>query len=273
MIQTPQKVLPVHAGYASLELLPSDVAFEGEDRAGFEGSVSNLVLTDVVQLQGQNRFSGSIAVSYLDQEGYLYFQDGDIVHADVGSLTGEGAVREIFCWPGGLFSLHPNETGFGRSINKRLCHLLLDVQQWLDDSKSGRVPVPVVPTTMTLGPQDPAMKEAGTMATIAQKLQAVPGVSYAVLMSDDGTLLGDQTSSGESLGAKGIYLATMIARPLSEALGLGRLQVAAIHSAGEQILLLHAKDKYLSVSVDPGQSVDAAEIGIRKILSSQQTEQ
>ena len=268
MLQTPQKILPVQTRHVSLELLPSDVSFEDEDKTGFEGSISNLTLTDVVQLEGQNRFSGSITVSYLDQEGYLYFQDGEVVHSEVGSLTGEDAVREILCWPGGVFVLHPNETGFGRTIHKRLIHLLLDAHQWLDDSRSGGSAAPSTP-----GPQDPCSKEAEAMATIAQKLQAVPGISYAVLMSDDGTILGDLTSAGESLGAKGIYFASMIAKPLSEALGLGQLQVAAIHSVGEQILVLHAKDKFLSVAVNPGASLDAAEIGIRKILSIHQIEQ
>lgn len=69
-------------------------------KGGFEGSISNMGLSDVIQLEGQNRFSGSIAIAYFDHEGHLFFLDGEVVHAEVGSYSGEDAIRQIMAWPG-----------------------------------------------------------------------------------------------------------------------------------------------------------------------------
>ena len=111
------------------------------------------------------------------------------------------------------------------------------------------------------------------MTTIAQKVREVPGVTEAALMAQDGTLQADAGRTGDALAAKAIYLTSMITGPLGEAFDLGELQTASIHSAGNQFLMFHSRDKYLSVSVKPDISLDSVEIGIRKVLALRQTGQ
>ncbi len=242
----------------------SEQSLYAEER-GFEGSVSNLLLTDVLQLEGQNRFSGSITVTWSDREGRLYFQGGEIVHAEAGGLEGEIAVLEIIGWPQGTFSVHQNVSTFSRTIHKRLSHLLLDVHAQLDDIRAGRVHEPLADD------RRPAEVEERRM-TIAERIRNLADVSYAVLMSPNGTPVDDASHHAEALAARGLFLATLMGAPVGSAFGLGELQSVALHSSREPLLLFHLRDQFLCVSVLPGTSLEETEIAVRQIVSQRAPE-
>ncbi|HJV21861.1 MAG TPA: DUF4388 domain-containing protein [Holophagaceae bacterium] len=256
MVQLAQDDLP------SLPTMGTDLAVALADlermdtSCGFAGSVSNLTLPDVIQLEGQNRFSGSILVLYQDQEGQIFFQDGEIVHAEAGSHSGEAAFNRILGWPGGSFHLHPNVTSLRTSIQKHREHLLLSAHQWLDESRLAAPPPPPAP--------EPA--PASRAEDILQIIRTVPGVAHAVLMGLDGGLRGDAGAAGEALGAKGFYLVTQVAGPIGEALRLGDLQAAATHAEADRVLLFKAKGTYLTVGLAPGVEPEDAEAGIKRAL-------
>ncbi len=251
MAQLAQDDLP------SLPAMGTDLAValadleRSEPSSGFAGSVSNLTLPDVIQLEGQHRFSGSILVLYQEQEGQIFFQDGEIIHAEAGSHSGEEAFNRILSWPGGNFHLHPNVTSLRASIQKRREHLLLAAHQWLDESR------------LAAPPEPPRVAPA---ADILQTIAIVPGVAHAVLLGMDGALKGEAGAHGEALAAKGFYLATQIAGPVGEALGLGELQAAATHGGPEKLLLFKSKGTLLSVQLRPEVGPEEAEAGIKRAL-------
>ena len=228
---------------------------------GFEGSVSNLLLTDVIQLEGQNRFSGLITVAWKECQGRLFFLGGEIVHAETDGLEGEAAVCEMVGWPAGSFSIKENVSTFARTIGKQLSHLLLDVHAALDHIRTGH-------GAQAHGEAGrPTPPEEGSM-TIAEAVRALPDVSYAVLLSADGTPVGDPSPQAEALGAKGMFLSTLMGGPVGSAFGLGELQVASLHTNREQLLLIHSRDQFLCVAVFPGASLDEVEAAIRRTLSA-----
>lgn len=228
---------------------------------GFVGAISHLGLPDVIQLEGQNRFSGCILVNYQEQEGQIFFRLGEIVHAEVGSHSGDEAFNRILSWPGGTFRLHPNVTSLQRSIEKRLDHLLLAAHQWLDETRHG-APDP--------GPARPPAPKAAP-PNLMQAITSLPGVVHAVFMDRSGSPRGEAVPHGEELAAKGTYLAAMVAAPLGEAFGLGDLQVAALQAKAERILLLRSKETGLSVRLAPEARLDEVEGRIRQLVSARRT--
>ncbi|HJV89820.1 MAG TPA: DUF4388 domain-containing protein [Holophagaceae bacterium] len=227
-----------------------------DSSSGFAGSVSNLTLPDVIQLEGQNRFSGSILVVYLEQEGQIFFQDGEIIHAEAGGHTGEAAFNRILSWPGGSFHLHPNVTSLRTSIQKHREHLLLAAHQWLDESRlSGAAEV-----------RRPEPAPVDRVQEILHTIGAVPGVAQAALMGLDGALRGEVGPGGEALAAKGFYLITQIAGPIGAALQLGELQAAATHAEPGKLLLFKSKGAYLAVGLSPEVGPEDAEAGIKRAL-------
>lgn len=227
---------------------------------GFEGSISNLSLPDVIQLQGQNRFSGSISVSYQGEEGVIFLQAGEVVHAEAGGLRGEDAFSAIVGWPAGNFVVHPRVSTVSRTVQKSLSHLLLDAHRRIDEARRG---IPDDPPPPEQSPE----AQRGVVAT-TKKVRAVPGVTCAVVLDRGGRVLSEGGQAEELLAARSIHLAGTIASEIGEALQLGELQQASMSSQAEQLLLFRARDNYLAVSVAGGRSLADAEAGIRQALGA-----
>jgi hypothetical protein len=259
---------------------------------GFAGSVSALSVVDVLQLQCGNRFSGSIVFSNQGQEAAVYFHDGEVVHAECGEARGEPALGAILSWPSGNFQTHANVATFARTIDKRLEHLLLDSLRRLDEERGGRTdatppPQPVAPhappaaeaprapathapATHAAAPPAPASRArpaAGGPAS-AQKARAVPGVAYAAVLRG-GAALHDPSPQAAALAARSSFLLGMLAAPLGRALGLGEVNRAAlVTQQSEQLLLLHAQDVFLAVSISPDASLADTETQVRRAVNA-----
>src|SRR5438046_1416698 len=76
------------AVFAALDLLVTTPAKSGE---GFRG-VMQVGLQDVLQMECLSRKSSILSVSTGSRRGQIYVCDGEIVHADSGSLQGEMAL-------------------------------------------------------------------------------------------------------------------------------------------------------------------------------------
>lgn len=66
---------------------------------GLVASSSELSLFDLLQLKGLTRARCRISVSGREHEGTLYLEDGDVVHAAYGELSGEAAAHAILAEP------------------------------------------------------------------------------------------------------------------------------------------------------------------------------
>ncbi len=229
---------------------------------GFEGFLSNLSLPDLLQLHGQNRFSGSIVVSYEGMEGVIFLQSGEVVHAEAGDLKGEDALCAILGWTTGSFVAHANVSTFARTVFKKLDHLLLDAHRRIDEV---RKTAGSAPPRQEGRPPPPARRSA---PGVVAKLRAVSGVTYAVVFNRDGIVIGDSSPTAEALAARSLYLVSTMTGPLGQSLGLGDLQLAAVSSQGRQFLLFQSRDSFLAASVADGISLADAEAAIRRALSA-----
>ncbi len=221
--------------------------------AGFEGSVAGLSLTDVIQLKGHNRFSGSISVEYNQRQGMIFFRDGEIIHAEQGGMVGEQALFEIIRWPGGRFAIQPKVTTTSRSIQQSISYLLLEAHRLMDEEKAG------------LGPArsdgNAASGKRGKSA-IAERLLQIPGVAIAVLLKKDGTPVEDDSIEATVLAGTGRDL-SLLGNRLGDLLGLGGVKSAAVQAKTDQLLLFEAKNHYISIGVRGENSLAQVESDIR----------
>jgi CheY-like chemotaxis protein len=101
---------------------------------GFKGRVSDFKLSDIIQLNCLGRLSSALAVNHEDEEGMIYFQEGNIVHAESGSLTGENAFYHIMSWPGGEFYVYRDKIPPQESISKGWQSILLESLRRIDEN-------------------------------------------------------------------------------------------------------------------------------------------
>jgi hypothetical protein len=81
----------------------SGVLPAGGPEAGFSAMLRHAGLWDLVQLRCESRVRCVVCVTSGRQAGYLYFAEGQIVHAATGGVQGERAVLEILSWTSGTW--------------------------------------------------------------------------------------------------------------------------------------------------------------------------
>jgi hypothetical protein len=227
---------------------------------GFQGTVGNLPLADLLQVWALNRFSGLVTVQFEGLAGDLYFVEGDVVHAEADGLTGEAAALAIFAWPEGQFDLAPNTTTLKRTIHKKLSHLLLDAHRQIDEN---RRPASTSPARPPVAPQGKEPSRPGVL----DQIRAIRGVTYLVRFGDDGRPIGGGGPEAESLAASGLYLALTHAAAVAATFGFRELAVATLDSGRRSFVLVRGSAGFLCIAVEPGAALDPIVAQLRSILS------
>ena len=230
--------------------------------SGFQGSVTSLALVDVIQLQAGNRFSGILSIASAGRTGRLFFDQGDVVHAESGGLAGEPAVHQVLGWPGGTFHLHPGVMALARTITKQVSHLLLDALQAIDEGRHAGPPAPA-PVLEFASPAVTAWARLDAFKVVAE----VPGVACVARFGRDGAPVGDGHPRSESLAARAQHLAAVCAGAVGQAFGLGELGSASLRAGDESLLLFQVQGNSLCVAVEPGTRNEALEAQVRAALA------
>jgi hypothetical protein len=235
---------------------PNESPKRGEDASG--GEIVGLGLSDVVQINQHNRFSGCIAVDSPGGTGLIFFRDGEIIHAEQGGRSGEEAFYDILEWPPGRFRLQPNVTTTRSTIQKGSQHLLLDAHRVLDERRAGRGTAPPPPKA---APR-PAMRST----EVLERLRRIPGVAYAALHGKDGSQVGDDSYEAEVLGGQAMFL-SMMGSQLGTIFQAGQILSAAVHGANKHLLVFATKSHFLSVLVNGDTQPGPVEAEVRRVLS------
>jgi CheY-like chemotaxis protein len=85
-------------------------------REGFQGMLRSVSLQDVIQMECVGHNSSVIEVCNEHVLGRIYIEDGQILHAAGGELTGERALEKLLSLPGGSFELVPFEPPQQRTL-------------------------------------------------------------------------------------------------------------------------------------------------------------
>jgi len=100
---------------------------------GFNGSVADFQLSDIIQLNCLGRLTSALEVKHDHETGQIFFDNGNIVHAETDHLSGESAFYHIMAWAGGEFTVKRNVKAHLESIDKGWQSLLLEAMRQLDE--------------------------------------------------------------------------------------------------------------------------------------------
>jgi len=128
----------------------------------FQGSIQELPVPDIIQLVSVSGKTGMFMLVRGPERGYIFLKNGRIVHAEIGSLSGEEAVYALAIWSTGDFQFTPGKETETVSIEKTNTSLLMEAARRLDEWKvlARKIPgVDYVPTLKTRG-----MGEAVTLS-------------------------------------------------------------------------------------------------------------
>ncbi len=72
-----------------------------KDDEGFQGTIDGIELMDIVQFNGLSRATAALKVTTAEEEGMIFFKDGEVVHAMCDQLSGEEAFFKVISFHGG----------------------------------------------------------------------------------------------------------------------------------------------------------------------------
>jgi CheY-like chemotaxis protein len=105
------------------------------------GSLSHLDLPGVVQMLCHSRQSGALHINASKIDGVLFFEAGEITHAEAGELIGDDAVTIIVkkCndIEEGVYKFIPGAEAVTRTVLRSATDLMLDALRRLDEENDG----------------------------------------------------------------------------------------------------------------------------------------
>jgi CheY-like chemotaxis protein len=119
------------AVYDALELLASAAPQEG-----FRGMMRRVGLQEVLQMECLGRKSSVLEIFTGKVRGRIFVSDGDIIHAESGSLQGEVALYGLLGLRGGEFNLRPFAEPPERTISGQYEFLLMEAARLTDEGSN-----------------------------------------------------------------------------------------------------------------------------------------
>lgn len=105
--------------------------------AALSGSLSHMDLPGVVQMLTHSRQTGALHINADELDGILFFDSGELSHAESGELIGEDAVVNIVknCngRESGVYKFVPGATATTRTVLRSATELMLDALREVDE--------------------------------------------------------------------------------------------------------------------------------------------
>jgi len=200
---------------------------------GFSANLTGAGLPDLVQMECLQNSTLVVRVVSGDDQGYLYFHAGQIVHAMSSSAVGEAAALEILGWNYGSFE--PCNAGWPSelTITKPWQALLMSAAAARDEARrkvvdfprdrahgatmSQKPPKPVSSQPPSRSPEAPIRSSSQSGLTPSTR-----GIERAVKLEADGRVLSTR-GDAEELAAMTAY-ALRVSALVGDELGMGDLR-------------------------------------------------
>ncbi|HLB05080.1 MAG TPA: DUF4388 domain-containing protein [Thermodesulfobacteriota bacterium] len=125
-----------------------------------EGNLSEISLPDLLQMFHMNRKEGRLFLVSNKIKGDIYIQDGNILDAAIGEVSGEKALFRLLTWKKGNFKFQPSKVTVPPKINRPTDNLIMEGLRQFDEWESmienfppmdARLKVMVDPATLPKG--------------------------------------------------------------------------------------------------------------------------
>lgn len=236
--------------YRGMVLVMKDTPESGAHVAKGEGFSANLTgasLADLVQMECFGNSTVAVRVVSGDDEGYLYFHGGQIVHAMSSNAIGEAAALEILDWNRGSFE--PCNAGWPSTftISKPWQALLMTAAARGDEERRKVVDFPRERTQGTSMSQKPPAPAGSKPPPPAQPSSGPPpslqGIERAVRLEADGRVASIR-GDAEELTAMTAY-ALRVSALVGDQLGMGDLRAVECVGNGTRRLFYFEADGHL----------------------------
>ena len=104
------------------------------DSEGFSGSVRQVGLPEVIQMECNGRHSSVLEIRSPEMRGQIYIEAGVVIHAVAGDATGEKAFFRMLSMRGGGFQVKPFQSPTQRTIHQAWEVLVMESARLSDET-------------------------------------------------------------------------------------------------------------------------------------------
>ena len=91
----------------------------------FTGVAGSATLVDLIQMECSVMATRAVRIDRGETSGRIYFARGQVIHAEVGDITGEAALFEMLCWKSGHIVVADGVHPAAETIDRHWQSLLL----------------------------------------------------------------------------------------------------------------------------------------------------
>ncbi len=145
-----------------------------------QGSLHDMSVADIIQVNCQDKKTALATIRSTNNEAQLYFRDGNVVHAAMGTTLGEEVIYHILAWDEGEFNIDLGVESPTITIKRNWSGLLLEGAKRLDEqSANNGLEIDLVETPID-------QKEELIKGLLEKYLNASPAVDAVCIVGIDG---------------------------------------------------------------------------------------
>ncbi|MBN1814602.1 MAG: response regulator [Anaerolineae bacterium] len=217
-----------------------------ENGTTVRGNLRTMSLASIFQINCTELNQARLRIRYGGQEGSVYFADGNIVHAEVGSQVAEEAIYEMLSWEDGDFELEMDVPAPQRTVTAGWSGLLLEGMRLLDEQTAGLEELEGTETASEAANEKGATGDM--IKDLARALKRIENVVGVVITDRDGIVLADELEGGNSQkeGAIAVFVGNA-ASVVGESLALGSFNWGTVDAGKETILVIEQPDYHVGL--------------------------
>jgi hypothetical protein len=173
-----------------------------------KGTLADLDVVVLLQLPSTGGKTGELVITPItgEEEGHIFYADGRLVHAEVGSVTGLDALVEVVDWSQGEFEFRLDMPSPQTTIDMDLARAVMLALKMRDERRAAEQERQASLDAAESGPSPTALQQ-----TLEQFVSATPFALQACVLRPDGTSVAEANDLARPVEAADLLRSSLCA--------------------------------------------------------------
>ena len=193
------------------------------------GNLKDLKLPSLIQLNCMEKNHAKLTIERGGKYGFLYFEGGQITHAEYDPYIGEEAVHKMLTLIEGRFKVESDVKPPVRTIHTNWSNLLLEGMHKIDHAQDE--------------PESQYLK-------LFERLMTLRGVKSAAFFDKEGTCIDKTNNSVDNAGTPNVAFTMLQALKIGKTTGFGNPKFVNILKDEIRYFIIFFKEHYIVLDID-----------------------
>jgi hypothetical protein len=101
-----------------------------------KGDLQDISLANLIQMLCLDQRKAQLTLERSQEQGNIFFNNGQVIHAQIGTLKGADAIYHLLSWSDGAFSMNDFQLNPEPNVSEPWNHLLMEGMRLIDEQNS-----------------------------------------------------------------------------------------------------------------------------------------